>query len=105
MNSPQDRRANPRADAAGKTTIRLKGLEIPAELADVSPGGCKLRINTDILHLIEKVIPVDVVLEFPGMQLDATAVWSRGGLLGFQFAHPLSLADVGAVMATKHRSH
>ncbi|MGE5505255.1 MAG: PilZ domain-containing protein [Actinomycetota bacterium] len=103
MGNPQEKRVAPRVEASGQTTIRLKGVNIPAELADVSPGGCKLRVRPEIMQIVEKVLPVEVSLEFPGLQIDASVMWSGAGLLGCQFARQLSLGEVGAVMATKHR--
>ncbi len=98
-----DKRAEPRVVAAGHGTIRLKDVRIPADLADVSPGGCKLRIQPEIMHIVEKVMPVEVMLEFAARRFEATIVWSANGLLGCRFARQLPLGDVAELMASRHQ--
>ena len=96
-----DNRGEARVAAAGQGTVRLKDLRIPADLADVSPGGCKLRIQAQIVHIVERLIPVTVVLEFGGRRFEATILWSANGLLGCRFARQLRLDDVAGLMATR----
>lgn len=98
-----DKRGEQRAIAAGRGTIRLKDVHIPADLADVSPGGCKLRVQAEIMHIVEKVMPVEVVLEFAGRRFNATIVWSANGLLGCRFATQLPLSDVAELMASRRQ--
>ncbi len=98
-----EKRGEQRVTAAGRGTIRLKDVHIPADLADVSPGGCKLRVLPEIMHVVEKVMPVEVVLEFAGRRFDASIVWSANGLLGCRFANQLPLSDVAELMASRRR--
>lgn len=103
ITGPNDKRAEQRVSAGGRGTVRLKDVNIPAELADVSPGGCKLRIQAEIIHVVEQVMPVEVVLEFARRRFDATIVWSANGLLGCRFARQLPLSDVAELMASRRQ--
>jgi hypothetical protein len=99
----EDKRSEQRVAAAGRGMIKLKDVHIPAELGDVSPGGCKLRIQPEIMHIVEKMMPVEVALEFAGRRFDATIVWSAKGLLGCRFARQLPLSDVAELMASRRQ--
>ena len=96
-----EKRGQTRLVSAGQGTVRLQDVRIPADLADVSPGGCKLRIQAEIIPMVEKVMPVEVVLEFSGRRFDATIVWSANRLLGCRFARQLRLDDVAELMASR----
>ncbi len=96
-----DLRGEARVAAAGHGVVRLKDVRIPADLADVSPGGCKLRIQPEIVPVVEKLIPVAVALDFAGRTFGATIVWSAKGLLGCRFSHQLRLDEVAALMAAR----
>lgn len=94
-----DQRDSNRSRAAGSGTIKVRNVPIPATLVDVSPGGCKLRLPTEITQLVTNLLPCDSVLQFFGLEYEATALWLTNGLLGCRFPEQLPLDHVAALMS------
>ena len=99
---PNEKRGANRVSTVGNAIIRLRDQRINAALIDVSTGGCKLVVENEFIQQINAAFPVQVHLEFPGLEFEAAMVWSCNGVFGCRFAANLSLNQLAQVMATGH---
>ena len=80
MNSPQDRRFEPRSPANARAVVVAPGLEMTCLIVDQSATGLRLRLDRN-LALPDQVQVIDLAR---GVAIEARAAWCKGQEAGLK---------------------
>ncbi|MBA3048188.1 MAG: PilZ domain-containing protein [Alphaproteobacteria bacterium] len=80
MNSPQDRRFEPRSPANARAVVVAPGLEMTCLIVDQSATGLRLRLDRN-LALPDQVQVIDLAR---GVAIEARVVWRKGQEAGLK---------------------
>ena len=87
MNSPQDRRFEPRSPANARAVVVAPGLELTCLIVDHSRAGLRLRLDRN-LALPDQVQVIDIAR---AVALKAEVIWRRGQEAGLTQGRESSL--------------
>ena len=87
MNTPADRRLEPRRPFNGRGVVVAPGLEIACVVSDVSASGMRVRLERQ-LALPARVMLVDVA---EGLAHDCEVAWRKGNEAGLKRLSQASL--------------
>ncbi|CAA7621273.1 PilZ domain-containing protein [Magnetospirillum sp. SS-4] len=94
-------RAYPRLSWAHPVLLEVSGIAQPAQVVDLSQGGCKL-MPSDLIALIEVDIGPGspLLVEIEGHRFEVVVRWATPNrtALGCAFEAPLSEADISALI-------
>lgn len=80
MNTPADRRLEPRKPSNGRGVVVAPGLEIACIISDLSPSGMRVRLERQ-LALPARVMLVGVA---EGLAYDCDVAWKKGNEAGLK---------------------
>lgn len=80
MNSPQDRRFEPRSPASARAVVVAPGLEMTCLIVDQSATGLRLRLDRN-LALPDQVQVIDLAC---GVAIEARVVWRKAQEAGLK---------------------
>ena len=80
MNTPADRRLEPRKPSSGRGVVVAPGLEIACVISDLSASGMRVRLERQ-LALPARVMLVDVA---EGLAHECDVAWKKGNEAGLK---------------------